>query len=98
MQRNFDAHLTDLYGNVILDENKNKIPMSAPLVNVLLAEFPEERIDGVEKLKRFKLAEKISKGGPIDLDIDELALLKKLVGKWLNPLLNGKIMPLLESE
>lgn len=69
------------------------------LVNSLLAEFPGEKIDGEEKLKRYKLAIKIQEAkAEVDLSSEEIVKVKELVGKGWTPLISGQVWELIEPK
>lgn len=56
----------------------------------------DENIDPVEKMKRFTLSMEIAKGKPVELTIEEAALIKSLVLKGCSILACGRICALLE--
>ena len=62
--------------------------------NALLSDYRDEQnLDGVEKLKRWTLAKKIEDTkSSVTLNADEIALIKKLVGKAYNPLVYGEMV------
>lgn len=88
MIKNFDTILTNLE-NVSLKNEDQEITLKTVCINVLSADFPEERIEAEEKFKRWLLAKKIYSGGEIDVTPEEIALIKKLLGKAYPPLLVG---------
>lgn len=63
--------------------------------NALIVTHVDERIDGEEKVKRFMLACK-TKGPAVTLTAEEIALIKKLVGKAYGPLVVGRAWALLD--
>ena len=78
MIKNFDTILTNLE-NVSLKNEDQEITLKTVCINVLSADFPEERIEAEEKFKRWLLAKKIYSGGEIDVTPEEIALIKKLL-------------------
>ena len=52
----------------------------------LLGEYQQERIDGPEKHRRFKLWSKLKAGGVQEISIEEAALFKSLIGMGWGPL------------
>lgn len=102
----------DLSGNM-LDLNKQPVmrtkengektdepvPVKVIITNALLAAFEDEReLSGEDKYKRFKLADRINSAeGEVEISGEELALVKKMVGKGYNVLAVGHIYNLLES-
>ena len=87
-------------------ENPNcKLPKKDPLTmkivctNSLLTPAQEDKnIDGNEKAKRFELAMRIYTEDEIDLSIDELKLLKDLIGKLYTPLVVGRAYQILDPK
>ena len=79
----FNAEL----GGIIVKTDKN-ITLKTVCVNSLMRQYEDEKnLNGEEKLKRGLLAERIYKAKKtIDLTVDELKLLKDLIGK--NPQYN----------
>lgn len=80
--KNFDALATLIDGNAIkLPEDKD-VTYQWLIVEALSTAFQDEpNLSGVEKYKRGELIKKILAGGDIDLKIEELSLIKSLVGK-----------------
>lgn len=59
----------------------------------------EKKISGSEKLRRGLLAEKIyGSDGPVELPIDDLALIKKLVGEMQTPLVVSQVFPEIDPK
>ena len=97
MKVNFDKQLVDLDGTIIPDAKGNPAIPRGISVDALLAAFNDEQnIAGEEKLKRYILAEKIYKKED-DLSVEELALLKKLIGKAYTPLIVGQSWKIIEE-
>lgn len=78
-------------------------------VTAILANYDDEKgLDGNEKVLRFKLANKIfdavhSLAGNVELEAEEISLIKKLVAKHYGPLVVGRVYecvdpPSLNSE
>lgn len=76
------------------DEKSPVLTLAIVAENALLASYQDEtNLSGEEKLKRFRLAEKIaSQKGDITLTAEEIALIKKLVAKAYNPLIVGDMV------
>lgn len=76
-----------------------KMSLKRAAVNALQAMFEDERnLDGAEKLKRWQLAMKVHAGGEVELTIDDLALIKRLVGKLYGPAVVGPVWSALEAK
>lgn len=83
------------------DAEKGKIFTLADVAeNALLADYRDETsLEPAEKLKRFTLAQKIEAhraGGDLSLTADEIAMIKKLVGKAYNALVLGRVTEFLD--
>lgn len=57
----------------------------------------EEQLSAEKKVGRYKLAQKIVGEGEIELSVEEVALLKELVGKAFGPSVVGPAYELLEG-
>ena len=78
---------------------KQALTVKAAIVNALQAMFDDERaLDGEEKLKRWQLAMRVYLGGDVDLSSEEIAKVKKLVGKLYGPSGVGPGWAALEGE
>ena len=96
MKYKLDVPLKELDGSDVVGQNKQVVTVSQQCI---LALCVQEEIDGIEKMKRGLLAEKIFKAnGEVELTIEEIALLKQLSGKYLSTLGVMQIWRLLEKE
>lgn len=64
------------------------------IVNALLA--PVQKESGVDKVKKYELAKKVYASDDVDLNEDEIKLIKERVGECLIPLVVGRIYDLLK--
>jgi hypothetical protein len=72
-------------------------PLGFFVIDALLA--GERDLPGIEKLKRYKLAQKIqSPAKETDITIEEAALIKEVTGKYSATLIMGQIWELLEEN
>ena len=60
--------------------------------------YPDEQASGEEKFKRYQLAERISAAGPQDVSVEEVALIKRLIGKGYPPMVVGPAWLALEND
>lgn len=67
-------------------------------MNALLADYRDEKLSGQEKAKRYSLACLLVNEGPIDLEVEQCALIKEVIGKAYSPLVVGPAYALLEKE
>lgn len=97
-----NAEILDLKGKPVrLDETSDKpatladvasLALTAPMFNA------EDKSAHNEKIKRFKLAVKITdQNQPIEISIEEASLIKKCVGELPHPLIVGRVDELLEK-
>ena len=99
MLRNFCQDLLDLDGEPLKDPAGVTVTLQNASVNALLANDQNENPDGVEKAKRFALAMKIHNvKEPVDVTAEEIALVKKLIGKVYTALVVGRAYELLEQK
>lgn len=95
MKYRLNVPLKELDGNDVIGSNKQVVTVSQQCI---LALCVQEEIDGVEKMKRGELAEKIFKAkDDVEFTIEEVALVKQLVGKYLSTVAVMQIWRLLEK-
>lgn len=105
----FSAKILDLNNKPVIDDtvcpadSSGKRPCTTEVtlgdisVRSLMAIVQDEQnLAGEEKFKRFVLAMKIKDGGEIAVSAEDVALLKKLIGKIYSPLVVGRAFPLLD--
>jgi len=97
MKVNVDLTLKNIDGSVLIDRNEKGEAVEAilktALINAVLT--PVEREKGVEKVRKFQLAQRLYAGGEVDLTLDDVKLLKERVGDVYSPLIVGQIYELL---
>lgn len=64
------------------------------IVNAVLSSV--ERESGIEKVKKYELAKKIYASDEVDLDEDEIKLIKDRVGETFPPIVVGQVYELLK--
>lgn len=95
MKIDFEAVLKTVTGEEIKNEEGKSVTLKIIAINSLLGPTKED-LDGNEKMKRYKLAYKIENQQEIDLSVDELKLLKDLIGKHPSPLVVGQCWEMLD--
>ena len=92
---NVNEKITSLKGTPIPSQDENGNPKDLTigdvLINSLMAVDPKEQIDGRKKIKRYKLASKLTKSESIDLGAEDIILIKECVAKAYTPLVMGKV-------
>jgi len=99
MKVNFSQAIKDFEGETVKDEMGKELSLSEICVKAILALFKsEENISGEEKYKRYKLSDKIYNKSEVELSAEEVAEVKKLVGKMYSPLVVGLVYDILEGR
>ena len=98
---NFNTALKNLRGEELKDitDGKEKpITLKTVCVEALLTAYPKEEISGTEKMKRYRIAKKIddSNGEELKITLDELKVVKDLVGTRFSPLIVGAAYSILD--
>lgn len=97
MRIDFSREIHDLAGKPI-SENGVPVTLGSVCSGALLMPYPDERnVSGEDKVKRFRLAEKVYAGGLQDITVEDAALLKQLLAKAYTPLIVGRAYGILES-
>lgn len=84
-------------GLLIKPADLRPLTLRQAALTVLMISDPREKISGEEKASRFAVAMKVAQGKEDSLSIDELALIKKLIGDGYNPVVVGQAWELLEG-
>ena len=95
----FTTPLLDLQGKPFVDDKGDPVKdftLSKLCTNALLANYPDEQIEGAEKYKRYELANKINNAKNPALSVEELALIKRLVAKGYSAAFVGPAWKLLD--
>lgn len=96
MKLNFSTPILDLEGKPCKVGEK-ETTLGTVVIEALMAVFPDEQnLLGETKLKRFRLAEVAIKGGEQDLSVDDVSMIKALVGKAYGPLVVGRVYDMLD--
>ena len=92
-----DTSLKTLDGQVMKDNVDGQAvdaTVQMAIVNAVLS--PVEREKGVDKVKKYELAKKIYASDEVDLNEDEIKLIKDRVGETFPPIIVGQIYELLK--
>lgn len=79
-------------------ETREPVLLGHICCTALLTDFPDDRIDGKEKHRRFKLWQALKNAGQQDIEAADVELLKRLIGMGWSPLLVGQAWELLEGR
>ena len=90
MKIDFSAAIKDFDGDAVKDGDK-EATLGRVACTALLASYADEQnLPAEDKVKRFRLAEIAAKGGAQEMKVDDVALMKKLIGKAFAPLIVGR--------
>lgn len=100
MKINFGAELKTLDGtNLPGPGGKDKTTLKDVVCGALLASFDDERnLPGEEKCKRYVLATRIYASDELDLKVEEISDIKKLIGKGFSVIVVGQAFEMLEGK
>lgn len=96
----YSATLNDFLGEPIMDgegDKRKAITLGIVCCNALLANYPDEQgLAGTDKVHRFYLAQKAAKGEVADVSVDDVVLIKMLLGKGFGTMIVGRAYELIE--
>ena len=96
MKIDFSAVIKDLDGDAVKDGEKDAT-LGRVACAALLASYSEEQnLPAEDKVRRFRLAEIAAKGGEQDVKVEEVALIKTLIGKAFAPLVVARAYDIIE--
>ena len=100
MKINVAAVLKDLKGEEMMNPDKTPVLLKQIMVNSLTALGPDDKnVSGDEKYKRWKLAQKIEAAdGEMDLKVEDITMIKKLIGQHYMTVAVGAAYDLIEQE
>lgn len=91
---------TAVQREVVKNGEKLQQPMQAKdvIVEALLVNDPSAEVSGAEKLMRFKLAQRVHRGGMLACTVDEAKRIHDVVSRNYGPLVYGQIHALIEGD
>jgi len=96
MKIDFSAVIKDLDGDAVKDGDKDAT-LGRVACTALLASYADEQdLPAEDKMKRLRLAEIAAKGGSQEIKVDDVALMKKLIGRAFAPLIVGRAYDIIE--
>jgi hypothetical protein len=97
MKIDFATVLRDKQGQALKDQDGKDATLGGAAETALFAAFTDEAsIDGAEKAKRFKLGMRVGKPDE-EFTPEEVALMKRLIGKAFGPIIVGRAYELLDG-
>ncbi|HID31302.1 MAG TPA: hypothetical protein EYP19_15065 [Desulfobacterales bacterium] len=97
MKVNMGTKLQTLDGKPLIDQGKPVLLKDA-IIAALLSTPQSDKLDAAEKVARYELALKCNVQESIDLTIEDVAKIKKLVGELHSILVVGQISHILEGK
>ncbi len=101
MKLNLDAVLKNLKGESLKEKegDKEKEITLRDVFMVSLLANTQEQLEGPEKVKRYKLAQRVNMAqGMLELSVEDIAKCKELVGKIYNTIVVGAAYDLIEGS
>lgn len=96
MKVDFSTVLNDLLGEPLKEDGKPFTLSMACCTALMTPAQDEPNVAAETKVRRFKLATAIIQGGEQDFSIEDVAELKKLIGKIFGPLVVGRAFEILD--
>jgi hypothetical protein len=96
MKIDFSAIIKDLDGDAVKDGERDATLGRVACTALLATYADEQNLVAEDKVKRFRLAEIASKGGEQEIKVDDVALIKKLIGKAFAPLIVARAYDIIE--
>jgi len=97
MKVNFSEVFVDLDGDVITDNGK-PVTLGKMAAQALLATDPNAPESGDEKARAYSVALTANRGGEAELDIEDVALIKQKIGKYMTAIIVGQAFRMLEQR
>ena len=99
MKVDFHRELKTLDGRSIRFNDKERMTLKDVAIEALLAAFDDERqLNGTDKARRYVLSTRIYSSSNADLTTEEVAEIKKVIGKGFGPLIVGQAFDMLEGK
>ena len=98
MKRDFSTQLLDYAEKPALKGEGKPIITMIDLTMMCIDGSDDKDSTGTEKARKFALAIKVCKGGIVDLNTEEIALLKQLADKVLTTLCYGRYTEFLDED
>lgn len=98
MRIDFSAPIKDMRGEPLV-ENEKQVTLGSVACNALLFPYQDEtNLPGKDKVQRFTLAALCSNETEVDIDSEDVALIKKLIAKMYGPLIVGRAYEIIDPK
>jgi hypothetical protein len=99
MRIDFEQVIRDLKEQPLKNGEDGPLTLGGVTCTTMIGVLPEDQnIAPEEKVKMFRLAQLATKGGEQEVKTEDLAMLKKRVGKMFGALVVGRVFDLIEGE
>src|SRR6516164_2901594 len=98
MKIDFSAVIKDLDGDAVKDGEKDATLGRVACTALLVSYADEQNLAAEDKVKRFRLAEIAANGGAQEMKVEDVALIKKLIGKAFAPLVVARAYDIIEPR
>ena len=99
MKRDFSTALVGLGDAKLVDGEGVALTLASVAVSALMGTYQDEQgITGEEKFKRYQIAQRLSSAGTQEVTAEEVALIKRLIGKAYTPMVVGPAYIALERD
>ena len=98
MKISFSTTFTDLIDGKPIEDQGVVMTLGIIGTRALMQMDPKAEEPGEQKVKDFQLAQKIVKGGEIEITADEATRLKHRIAKFFGPIIVGQAWPLLDGK
>lgn len=96
MKVDFGIKIVNLAGKPIVEDG-TEVTLGIVAANALLADNPQTKTAGAEKLKRFTLAQRAYPSGVEDITLEEATQLKEAIAEWCPTLVVGQAWTAIEA-
>jgi hypothetical protein len=96
MKIDFSAVIKDLDGDPVKDGEKDATLGRVACTALLASYADEQNLAAEDKVRRFRLAEIAAKGGEREVKVEDVALIKQLIGKAFAPLVVARAYDIIE--
>jgi hypothetical protein len=99
MKRDFGIELIGLGGHKLVDGDNVSLTLGTVAVSALMGQYQDEQgISGDEKFRRYQIASRVSASGIQEISIEDISLIKRLIGNAYTPMVVGPAYMALERE
>ena len=98
MKIDFSAAIKDLDGDAVKDGDKDATLGRVACTALLASYADEQNLPAEDKIKRFRQAETAAKGGAQEVRVEDVALIKTLIGKAFAPLIVGRAFDIIDRH